>query len=283
MPKLSTIDHRRDSAGLTYVYPVVSRRSRGLSIGINLNPNNACNWRCIYCQVPDLTRGAAPDINLTQLADELRRLLEEIDSGDFYERFSLPEGQRIIRDLAISGNGEPTTCREFDAVIDVIDQVCTRFDALRSVKRVLISNGSLMARPDIQRGLVHWSKLAGEVWFKIDSATEEGIRRINNINLSSAAVLRHLEICAHLCPTWIQTCFFAFDGQPPTATEQRAYLHLLAEVQQRKIPIGGVLLYGLARPAMQAESPRLSAVSGAWLENIGQKINGLGLQVQVNE
>ena len=48
---LTTTDHDRGSAGLTYVYPVISRRSGGLSIGINLNPNNACNWRCIYCQL----------------------------------------------------------------------------------------------------------------------------------------------------------------------------------------------------------------------------------------
>ena len=47
---LTVDDHRRDSAGMRYVYPVLSRRARGVSIGINLNPNNACNWRCVYCQ-----------------------------------------------------------------------------------------------------------------------------------------------------------------------------------------------------------------------------------------
>ena len=56
---LGTDDHSRDAAGLKYVYPVVSRRAEGVSVGINLNPNNACNWRCVYCQVPDLVLGAA--------------------------------------------------------------------------------------------------------------------------------------------------------------------------------------------------------------------------------
>ncbi|OYZ39127.1 MAG: radical SAM protein, partial [Methylotenera sp. 24-45-7] len=55
---LTTTDHNRDVIGMKYVYPVVSRRAGGVSIGINLNVNNACNWRCIYCNVPDLTRGA---------------------------------------------------------------------------------------------------------------------------------------------------------------------------------------------------------------------------------
>ena len=57
---------------MTYVYPVVSRRAGGVSIGINLNPNNACNWRCVYCQVPDLKRGAAPAIELKKFTASLR-------------------------------------------------------------------------------------------------------------------------------------------------------------------------------------------------------------------
>jgi len=283
MPKLSTTDHSRDSAGLTYVYPVVSRRSGGLSIGINFNPNNACNWRCVYCQVPNLVRGTAPDIDLRRLEDELRGLLKEIDNEDFYERFPLPEEQRIIRDFAISGNGEPTLCRKFDIVIGIIGRVCAEFDLLGPTKRVLISNGSMMTRPEIQRGLIHWSELDGEVWFKLDSATEEGIRRINNVNLSSKRVLQRLEICARLCPTWIQTCFFALDEQSPTEAEQRAYLNLLTETQKRKIPIQGVLLYGLARPSMQVEASRLLALPGTWLEAMGSRIKEIGLQIQVHE
>ena len=73
--RLSISDHSREAAGLIYVYPVISRRAGGVSIGINLNPNNACNWRCIYCQVPNLKRGAAPAIDLHKLDSELRGFL----------------------------------------------------------------------------------------------------------------------------------------------------------------------------------------------------------------
>ena len=59
---LTIEDHRRDSAGLRYVYPVISRRAGGVSVGINLNVNNACNWACVYCQVDNLTRGGPPPI-----------------------------------------------------------------------------------------------------------------------------------------------------------------------------------------------------------------------------
>ena len=70
---------------MTYVYPVVSRRAGGVSIGINLNPNNACNWRCIYCQVPELKRGSAPTIDLVKLEAELKAFLHEIVYGDFMQ------------------------------------------------------------------------------------------------------------------------------------------------------------------------------------------------------
>ncbi len=107
---LRTDDHARDSAGFTYIYPVVSRRAGGVSIGVNLNPNNACNWACVYCQVPDLQRGGPPPINLAQLEDELRAMLTQIVHGDFMQT-RVPENARRINDVAFSGNGEPTMSR----------------------------------------------------------------------------------------------------------------------------------------------------------------------------
>ena len=44
-------DHPRTHAGNRYVYPVISRRAGGLSIGINLSADKLCNFHCIYCQV----------------------------------------------------------------------------------------------------------------------------------------------------------------------------------------------------------------------------------------
>ncbi|MDD1649229.1 MAG: radical SAM protein [Methylococcaceae bacterium] len=282
MPKLTTTEHSRDSAGLTYVYPVISRRSGGLSIGINLNPNNACNWRCVYCQVPGLTRGAAPEIDLFQLENELRYLLDEMTNGDFYDRYQLSPEQRSIRDIAISGNGEPTSCARFDSVIGVIGQIAAEFGLLGRIRLVLITNGSQMHKAEVQRGVSHWCELGGAVWFKVDSATEAGILRINNVNLSPATVRRNLDTCARLCPTWIQTCLFALDGAPPSEAEQRAYLHFLEGLQQDGLALEGVLLYGLARPSLQPEAARLSALPGDWLNAFGDRIRELGMAAQVN-
>ena len=279
---LTTFNHSRDSAGLTYIYPVISRRSGGLSIGINLNPNNACNWRCIYCQVPDLQRGSAPTTDLGLLETELRGFLDEVLTGDFYNRFSVPLEQQSIRDIALSGNGEPTSSKEFDQVIGLIGSVVADYDLLGKIKLVLITNGSLIRREPVQKGLAHWAELGGEVWFKLDSATETGGLRVNGIHHTPETVLHNLESAARLCPTWLQTCLFAFDGQPPSDEECNAYLALLQHIQQQGIDLSGVLLYGLARPSLQAEAPRLSPLSEEWMQAFAAKIRATGLTTRLS-
>src|SRR4030095_14874810 len=104
---LSVSNHDRDRAGLRYVYPVVSRRAGGVSIGINLNPNNACNWRCVYCQVPGLVFGNAPQIDLELCELDRRTMLREATDEEWW-RLNVPEGARRVVDIALSGNGEPT-------------------------------------------------------------------------------------------------------------------------------------------------------------------------------
>jgi len=279
---LTTTDHRRDSAGLTYVYPVLSRRSGGLSIGINLNPNNACNWRCIYCQVPDLQRGSAPETDLGLLRSELQGFIENVLNGDFCERFEVPADQRLIRDIAISGNGEPTSAALFDRVVDLIGEVCGDVGLGGKIKLVLITNGSLVYRETVQRGFQRWSGLGGVVWFKLDSATGEGIRRINGVSLSPESVLNHLEIAARCCPVWIQTCLFSLDGQPPSPQERSAYLAFLVRVLNRKIAVRGVLLYGLARPSLQPEAPRLGALPPGWMAALAEDIRRIGLEARLS-
>ena len=167
---LTPVNHDRDSAGMTYVYPVVSRRAGGVSVGVNLNPNNACNWACMYCQVPGLVRGTAPEIDLAQLEAELRAMLTDIVHGDFMQT-RVPEGARRLNDIALSGNGEPTSARAFPQVIELIGRVMAEFDLSGKIKLVLITNGSLADRPRVQDGIGKMAALNGEVWFKFDSAT----------------------------------------------------------------------------------------------------------------
>lgn len=278
---MNTTNHSRSSAGLTYVYPVVSRRAGGVSIGVNLNPNNACNWRCIYCQVPDLKRGTAPCIDLNTLELELRFFMHELVNGDFMQRHVPPEARRI-HDIALSGNGEPTSAREFDQVIEVIGRVKKDFHTLPNLKLILITNGSFIYRSSVQAGLKKMAQLNGEVWFKFDRALASERERVNNTRINLNRIRYHLQIATSFCPVWIQTCVFQVNGEPPGESEINAYLEFIKSLKCGGLPIQGILLYGIARPSLQTEAPQLSQVSESWLSSYGKKIEGLGLDVRLN-
>ncbi len=278
---LDVANHDRGSAALRYVYPVVSRRAGSVSVGINLNPNNACNWRCIYCQVPNLTRGTAPAVDLDVLENELRGFLNELLHGDFMKH-RVPEGLQRINDIAISGNGEPTSSAEFVQVVELIARVRSTVALPEEVKTVLITNGSLLHRSEVQQGLRAMAKLNGEVWFKLDRASEAGMRLINDTQTSMIKVRDNLAAAIALCPTWLQTCWFALDGEPPGKQDEEDYLEFVSALLRDGHKPQGVLLYGLARPSMQPEAPRLSALPAENLQAFAERIGKLGLPVKVS-
>ena len=271
-------EHSRDSTGMTYVYAVVSRRAEGVSIGINLNPNNACNWRCIYCQVPGLVRGAPPPIDLDQLRRELEQMLDDVLSGDFMEQ-RVAESARRLMDISFSGNGEPTSAKEFAAAMVLVTELVSRRGLTDKLTIRLITNGSLMDRAVVKEGVALLGKAGGEVWFKIDGATSDAIARINNVRASPATVMRRLRICASLCSVWVQSCWFVLDGNPPAEDEVSAYIELLTGVSDI---VSGIHLYGLARPSMQPEAPRLTPISAAWMEALARRLRDRGLTVKVS-
>jgi hypothetical protein len=132
----------------------------------------------------------------------------------------------------------------------------------------------------VQQGLEKLAAFGGEVWFKVDAGTEADFARINSVVRTPAQVVRALRRCAALCPTWVQTCLFALDGQAPQEAQIDAYLDLLRATGTRELR--GVLLYGLARPSMQPEAPRLAALSLPALEAAAERIRALGLTVRVS-
>ncbi len=277
--QLSTTNHDRDAVGMLYVYPVVSRRAGGVSVGINLNPNNACNWHCAYCQVPNLIRGVAPEIDLIVLRDELHCLLADIVDGDFMLQH-VPEACRKLCDVAISGNGEPTSCAQFDAVVQTIVHVMQSFDL--HVPLRLITNGSYVHKNHVRQGLALMAEHHGEVWVKVDSVTDAGIERINGVKLNATRLRQQVETVAAVCPTWIQTCMLSWQGELPAESEVLAYLDFLHALLADAVSIHGVLLYGLARPSMQDESVHLAALDAEWMTAMAKRIRQTGMDVKLS-
>jgi wyosine [tRNA(Phe)-imidazoG37] synthetase (radical SAM superfamily) len=275
---LSINDHSRELSGLKYIYSVVSRRAGGLSVGINLNVNNACNWQCIYCEIPNLTRGSPPPIELEVLEQELRFFLKEIIHGDYMEK-NVSLEDRHLKDIAFSGNGEPTSAEEFPEVILIVKKLLEEFNLLHKIKVRLITNGSLMHKASVIKSVEMLKEMNGEVWFKVDAATEESIKTINQVNMKPYQILERLRNSINVCPTFIQTCIFTIDGKGPSEKDIDAYIQLVSEVKSN---IQGVHLYGLARPSLQPQAKNLGRIAEEALEGIATKLRSLNIATTVS-
>jgi wyosine [tRNA(Phe)-imidazoG37] synthetase (radical SAM superfamily) len=282
MPEqLTTTDHNRDVVGLKYIYPVISRRAGGLSIGINFNSNNACNWRCLYCQVPDLKRGSSPEMDFSLLKKELNYFLNEVLYGDFYQRFNVPKEQQIIKDIAISGNGEPTSLKGFEQAIQFIGECATALDIFPQANFVLITNGSLMHRQEVQQGLKILNNYKSEVWFKLDSATSKGLSLINNTALSPQTQFANLITATNLCKTKLQTCLVNYRNQGLLETEKQTYLLLLKNLK-KQTNLNDIMLYTVARESLQPEATDLKKMPSKIMEAFANEIRAIGFQVSVS-
>ena len=176
MPKdiLTITNHDRNIFQGKYIYPVVSRRAGGLSLGINLNTNNACNWQCIYCEVPNLVRGKPEPINLQELESELDYWLDQIINKSFLSQYT--KSKTEFKDIAFSGNGEPTASKQFKDVIGILIKKINEYKLDKKIIIRLITNGSYMANPVIQESLSLISNFNREIWFKIDGVKEHDIQ-----------------------------------------------------------------------------------------------------------
>jgi poly-gamma-glutamate synthesis protein (capsule biosynthesis protein) len=174
------LDHRRVWRDFDYCYPVISRRSRGVSLGVNLNPDKVCNFDCVYCEVDRLSPARRGDLDLDQIEQELGLLLDLATSGEIYEispfDSARPE-QRRLNDIAFSGDGEPTTAKAFAEVVARVAAI-KRTRGLDLVKLVLITDASRLQAPEVVQGLETLMAHQGEIWAKLDAGTEAYYREI---------------------------------------------------------------------------------------------------------
>ncbi len=251
-------DHRRQMAENRYVYAVVSRRSRGVSIGVNLNPDKVCNFDCIYCQVDRTTPGADRDVELPRLREELETALDLVTSGELFtlDRFrATPRGLRRLNDIAFSGDGEPTTCREFLQVVEMAAEL-KRGRGLHGVKLVLITNATMLHRPEVQQALKVLHANNGEVWAKLDAGTEAYYHEIERTTIPLRRVLDNILLAARAYPVVIQAMFLRLRGEPPPAAEQEAFCERLGEIVRAGGQIKLVQVYTVARrPAESFVTP----------------------------
>jgi wyosine [tRNA(Phe)-imidazoG37] synthetase (radical SAM superfamily) len=263
--------HERSFRTNRFVYPVLSRRSGGISVGVNLNPDKICNFDCIYCQVDRTRQSETTFVETQALLDELEGMLRFVSSGEIFQtpEFSAtPPALRRLNDIAFSGDGEPTTYRNFDELIETCAAVKRRL-GLDDVKTVLITNASMFHRPHVERGLAILDANQGEIWAKLEAGTDEYFHKIERTPIPFRQILDNIAAAAQVRPLVIQSLFMRVAGEPPSSAELNAFCGRLNEIKAAGGQIKLVQVYTVARrPAESYVTPLADAEVDAIVELI---------------
>ena len=249
-------NHRVDREAGAVVYPVISRRSEGLSIGINLFPDKKlCSFDCPYCEVFPF------DTPYRFSLAAMERGLRSAVAGAAEQGMS-------VKDFCFSGNGEPTLSPDFPAALRSAFPL--RDEIAPDASIVVITNASTLGdsrTADLLRraatGDFGSMGPALDIWLKLDAGTDEWYRKVDRGAIPYTAVRASITAFLDSCPVTIQTMLCAVDGAPPPAAEASAWTEALVALA-RTGNVKRVHLYGKARPA--PEDPKAEELPPIFLE-----------------
>ena len=247
-PAATVFGHPRDYLDKRFVYAVISQRAGGLSIGVNLTPDRQCNFDCVYCEVNHQRPVRDTVVNLRVLEQELEEVLERVRQNRMRELPWLANARPEwleLKEVALSGDGEPTLCPEFCDVVETV----TRLRAVRRqpFKLVLITNTSGLGKARVKRGLRRFAP-TDEIWAKLDAGTQAHMNRVNHPGISLKEVLTNILDLARQRPVVIQSLFPEINGEEPPAKEIEEYARRLFELKQSGAQIALVQIYSAHRP-----------------------------------
>ncbi|MCH2612223.1 MAG: radical SAM protein [Pirellulales bacterium] len=253
-------NHNRIYGSNRFVYPVLSRRSNGVSLGVNLNPDKVCNFDCIYCQVDRTTRSETRFVEMDQLLAELRTTLDFITSGEFFGDGpfkDIPPELKRLNDIAFSGDGEPTTYKNFDEIISTCASLKQELE-LDDVKMVLITNASMFHRDHVKAGLQILDENQGEIWAKLEAGTEAYFQTIDRTSFKLQEIVDNIAAAARRRSVVIQSLFMNVNGVAPSNEELLAFCSRLSEIVTAGGAIDHVQIYTVARPPAESFVTALS-------------------------
>jgi wyosine [tRNA(Phe)-imidazoG37] synthetase (radical SAM superfamily) len=261
-----------------YVYPVVSRRSRGLSIGVNLNPDKACNFDCVYCSVDRTVAPAVTTVDLAVLRDELAGMCALAASGGIWDETPFdrtPQNLRRWNDVAFSGDGEPTAFPAFAAACQVASDILVQRD---DVKTVLITNATLLDRASTEAGLAILDQRPSEIWAKLDAGTEGWYQTVERSKVPLAKVVANLAAAGRRRPLVVQSLFLTLDGRDAGDAEYDAWAARLADLLRQGARVDRVQVYTTARATAESSCGPLPVER---LEAIADRARRLGVRAEV--
>jgi wyosine [tRNA(Phe)-imidazoG37] synthetase (radical SAM superfamily) len=270
--------HSRSWRDNRFVYPVISRRSKGLSIGVNLNPDQGCNFDCVYCSVDRTIEPTVRSVDLDGVRAELDHLLGLAISGALWNEQPFdrtPAELRRLNDVAFSGDGEPTSFAGFGDACRLAADLIRWHNA--PAKIVVITNATLLDRPEVKEALAFLDTVPSQVWAKLDAGTEDYYRLIERTKVPLRRVLDNLLLTGRAKPIVIQSMFLRYRGEAPMAAEIEAYVGRLRDLIAGGCRISLVQVYTVARSTAEAEATPLTKEE---VDAITVKVRALGVAAE---
>ena len=270
----------REFLGNRFVYVVVSSRARGLSIGVNMNPDKHCKFGCLYCEVNRDLPALEQSLDLDVMAEELQRTLGRACSGELrnnHYQHDTPAELLQLRHVALSGDGEPTVCPNFlDAVRAVVHvRALGRFPFF---KIVLITNAARLDLREVQDGLKLFTQ-QDEIWAKLDAGTQTYMNKINRPACSLEKILANILLVARQRPVIIQSLFPMLNGEEPSAEEIEQYALRLRELKEAGAQLPLVQIYSATRPSAHSSCGHLPLKTLAHIAERVREVSGLKAEV----
>ena len=272
--------YTRQLLGNRFVYAVVSPRARGLSIGVNMNPDKRCNFDCEYCEVNRAMPALEKSLDVDVMADELERTLALAYSDgrrNFHYYRNTPADLLQVRHVALSGDGEPTLCPNFlEAVRAVVHvRALGRFPFF---KIVLLTNATGLDLRQVQDGLKLLTQ-EDEIWAKLEAGTQHYMEDVNRPDCLLDKILENILFIARQRPVIIQSLFPLVNHEEPSAEEIGQYAQRLNDLKQAGAQIPLVQIYSATRPTAHSNCGHLPLKTLARIAQQVREVAGLKAEV----
>ena len=270
----------RDFLGNRFVYLTISPRARGLSIGVNLNPDRKCNFDCAYCEVDRRKPTADEVIDCDAASRELESTLSLVHAGQLRERppyNGLPDELLKLRHVALSGDGEPTASPHFREAVETVVYVRAR-SLFPFFKMVLITNASHLDSPEVQAGIRFFTTQDG-IWAKLEAGSQEYMGMINRSQVPLDRIQSNILLTARKRAVVIQSLFCAVNDTMPTNQEIERYAERLRELKEAGAKIPLVQIYSATRPMHNGCVRHLPLRTMGEIASTVRRISGLRAEV----
>lgn len=270
----------RNFLGQKFVYLLISPRARGLSVGVNLNPDKACNFDCVYCEVDRTVPPVTTKLDLAVVASELEATLHLIEAGklkSFPAFADLPPALLTLKHVTLSGDGEPTQCPAFREAVEAITHLRAS-SRVPFFRLVLITNATGLDLAEVQEGVRLFTPY-DEIWAKLDVGTQKAMDLINRSQVPLEKILANILETARKRPVIIQSLFTSIDGKRLSEAEITAYAERLKELKEAGADIPLVQIYSANRPLPNARCRHLDLRELSTIARQVRAIAGLNTEV----